>query len=137
MKRELGWFHPLVQLHDGFPSSVLRGAEALQGMPGLAECVGDELRDALVERVHRDGAFRRECVQEMRKAVWHVRNHRVVSAETVAEMTLRTLHFGELFLAAGVSPELLGRLTSCLLDGCVCAGCDLWDGDRFAALASC
>lgn len=134
MPYQANWYRENVSVREVL-DEVVDGANAraLRDRFQLEDELGAELFAELVARVQREAAFRRGLVEEMRPFAWQVRNARLLSVGAVIEAAETLLHFFDLLEAAGISEDLLRRLVSCLLDGCVCEGCDLYDGQRLAS----
>ena len=109
----------------------LRNSEQVTWLPMFARTYGQELCDALVARLRSEPSMRRLLIREMRAAWWWLRNDRWTQHAHTMEKVSRVLEIDELLQLAGVRALDLHQLADCLSHGCVCDGCDLWDGQRF------
>jgi len=99
----------------------------------VIEVLGDELYGELVDALKFDREFRRDCWLEQRRRFWSIRNHQIVGGRTLADAIWNTMALDFMVQDSGIDPDAWNRSVACSSSGCVCMGCDLWDGQRLAS----
>ena len=125
---------------EGF-SFVAALWDAERDAPGVFREMGEDAVIEYCDRLRAEPAARQELALRVRRAWWWVRNRRsagwdaggvqqVKASEIVVLMGVQLLELG------GCAPSDIWNWCRCQSHACVCDGCDLLDGRRFA-VASC
>lgn len=112
------------------PSGLVSQQELECAHEAIVRSCGSERYAELVGILRSSGRARRVLWREQRGHWWVIRNHRACDPARVKEVVWQMFALDFLLQDAGVDVETVRRLNACASHGCVCDGCDLWDGER-------
>jgi hypothetical protein len=112
------------------PRGVMTSELGARMRAALLDISGVDCYVSYVQSIASNPSFRQFLACEMRQCWWVLRNKGVCGPDRIHSAMVDLLFFDLCFRDARVDPDLLDRTAHCMSSGCVCDGCDLYNGNR-------